>query len=63
MARIAIPLNTTSLKMRKAMGLTQAELNFYTGVPHLLLNIYEELKKLNNTLAEKEKSEKKDSEE
>ena len=58
MARIAIPLNTTSLKMRKAMGLTQAELNFYTGVPHLLLNIYEELKKLNKTLAENSEKEK-----
>ena len=45
------------------MGLTQAELNFYTRVPQLLLNIYEELKKLNKTLAEKESSEKKESEE
>ena len=43
------------------MGLTQAELNFYTRVPQLLLNIFEELKKINNTLAEK--SEKKESEE
>lgn len=43
--------------------MTQVELNFYERVPHLLLNIYEELKKLNKTLAEKEKSEKKDSEE
>ena len=41
--------------------MTQAELNFYTRVPQLLLNIYEELKKLNNTLAEN--SEKKEGEE
>lgn len=60
---IGMALNTTSLKLRKTMGLTQAELNFYERVPHILLSIYEELKKINKTLAEKEKSEKKDSEE
>lgn len=37
---------------------TQAELNFYERVPHILLNIYEELKKLNKTLAENSEKEK-----
>lgn len=37
------------------MGLTQAELNFYTRVPNLLAQIAEELKKLNKTLAESSK--------
>ena len=47
------------------MGLTQAELNFYTRVPNLLAQIAEELKKLNKTLAENSEkgSEKKESEE
>ena len=56
---------TISLKLRKTMGLTQAELNFYTRVPNLLAQIAEELKKLNKTLAENSEkgSEKKESEE
>lgn len=32
------------------MALTNAELNFYTQVPHYLLEIFEELKKINKNL-------------
>ena len=39
------------------MGLTKAELDYYTRVPYLLAELVDELKKLNKTLAENSKKE------